>query len=247
MTFEQQIEDIVADKESGSSQLVKRIQAAFHSLEDQHPDERLLNRAFTRLRQVDQSMAVVHHLLDTLEPAVGPAFFQTLNDYERHWTDLPRRVAAQLIDARNWSNRNILLHSRSGMLLDAVRRVDGHYGGLKVWQTRSEPGAEGVAQYRDLQKLDVTVQLVEDDEVPELAPSMDAAWLGVDQYNSKAFVNKLGSKRIADAMDRAGKTTFVLGDPRKRVDSLIFSTDLFEAVPFGPTTCLFKGDDDLPE
>ncbi len=37
--FERQIIDIVADRESGSSQLVDRIQRAFHCVENNHPDE----------------------------------------------------------------------------------------------------------------------------------------------------------------------------------------------------------------
>lgn len=242
MTFEQQLNDIVADRESGSSQLVARIQEAFHSLEDNNPDEHQLRWAFTQLRQIDHSMAVVHHLIDALEPEVGPGFFQALQEYQRHWEELPNRVAAELMQVRNWSNSNILLHSRSGMLLEAVKQIGERYDDLIVWQTRSEPGGEGVAQYRDLQKLNVAVHLVEDDQVPELVARTDAAWLGVDQYNEKAFVNKLGSKHITHEMSSAGKTTFVLGDPRKRVERLNFSTELFEAVPFCPDTVLVNGD-----
>jgi|GEM_PF-1013479 len=246
MTFKQQITDIVADRESGSSQLVARIQDAFHGIENNAPDIEQLRWAFRQLRQIDRSMAVVHHLLNTLEPALGPTFFRSLNDYQQHWADLPRRVAAQLIQARNWRDSNILVHSRSGMLQETVTRINAHYGGLIIWQTRSEPGGEGVAQHQDLQRLNVAAHLVEDDQVAQLAASMDAAWLGVDQYNDDRFVNKVGSKQITNAMGRAGKTTFVLGDPRKRVDALNFSTTLFETVPFSRDTCLINGDTDPP-
>lgn len=245
--FEQQIIDIVADRESGSTQLVDRIQKAFHGLEDNHLDERQLRWAFGKLRHIDRSMVVVHHLLDTLELAIGPEFFGSLRAYERRWADLPRRVAVRLIERRNWHDRHVLVHSRSGMLLEAIRRVAEHCGGLNVWQTRSEPGGEGVAQYRELQGVGVTVQLVEDTQVEALTASMDAAWLGVDQYNEEVFVNKIGSKRLAEAMSHAGKTTFVLGDPRKRVGTPSFSTALFEAVPFTPEIDLIEGGNDGPK
>lgn len=238
--FERQIIDIVADRESGSSQLVDRIQRAFHCVENNHPDERQLRWAFGRLRHIDGSMVVVHHLLDTLEPAIGPTFFDSLRQYEREWGDLPRRVATRLSELRDWSNSNVLTHSRSGMLLEAIRRVTEGYEGVNVWQTRSEPGGEGVAQYGELQELGVAAHLVEDSQVPELASSMDAAWLGVDQYSEEMFVNKVGSKSVAEAMSRAGKTIFVLGDPRKRVNTLSVSSDLFEAVPFTRDTCLIS-------
>lgn len=240
--FEQEIADIVADRESGSSQLVARIQRAFYGLEHSTPEQQQLQWAFQQLRHIDRSMVVVHHLLDELEPAIGPQFFEALHEYERHWADLPRRVAARLIEARSWDNSHVMVHSHSGMLLEAIRRVTEQHCGLTIWQTRSDPGGEGVIQYRQLQEQGVVVHLVEDSQVAELAASMDAAWLGVDQYNEQAFVNKLGSKRIAEEMTRVGKTTFVLGDPRKRVDTLNFSRTLFEAVPFTRHTYLIEGE-----
>lgn len=240
--FEQEIADIAADRESGSSQLVARIQRAFYGLEHSYPDRQRLQWAFQQLRLIDRSMMVVHHLLDELEPALGPGLFEALREYERHWVDLPRQVTARLIEARNWDNSHVLVHSHSGMLLEAIRRVAEQYRGLTIWQTRSEPGGEGVTQYRELQEQGEVVHLVEDSQVAKQAASMDAAWLGVDQYNEQAFVNKLGSKRIADEMSRAGKTIFVLGDPRKRVDTLNFSSTLFEAVPFTRDICLVDGE-----
>lgn len=243
MTIEQQIADILADRESGSSQLLVRTQRALQDLESSEPDLGRLRWALGELRGIDRSMVVVHHLLDSLEPAVGPSFFEVLRAYEQHWAGLPPRVAAQLVQARSWCNSNVLVHSRSGMLLEAVKRVAQHYEGLSVWQTRSEPGGEGVAQLRDLQALNVAVSLVEDDQVGALAASMDAAWLGVDQYSESAFVNKVGSKVIAERVRSAGKITYVLGDPRKQVDTLRFSSDLFEAVPLSPGTCLITGDE----
>ena len=74
-TFEQQIADIVLNRESGSSQLVKLIQDAFHGIEHSAPDEQQLSWAMKQLRLIDRSMVVVHHLLNTLEPDLGPTFF----------------------------------------------------------------------------------------------------------------------------------------------------------------------------
>lgn len=244
-TFEQQIADIVFNSESGSSQLVTLIQDAFHGIEHEAPDKQRLGWAIKQLRDIDRSMVVVHHLLNALEPCLGTTFFQALNSYERRWADLPQRVVTQLIRARDWSNCCVLLHSRSGMVLEAVRCSHEQYSGLHFYQTRSEPGGEGVSQFRELQRLKVKVQLVEDEQVAQLADLLDAAWLGVDQYNANAFVNKVGSLHITNEMAGAGKATFILGDPRKQVDTLKFSTTLFEAVPFTSSIYLLEGNHEL--
>ncbi|SFR46966.1 Translation initiation factor 2B subunit, eIF-2B alpha/beta/delta family [Marinobacter daqiaonensis] len=231
MTFDQQIDTIVADREHGSSTLVKHILQALHSLEPGPPDESRLREAFRRLRHIDPSMVVVHHLLNALEPAIGPDFFDALDAYEKRWQDVPEQISRNLAGICDWHGKRLLVHSRSGTLFEAICWLDRTFGDIQVLQTRSVPGEEGVAQYDALREAGVAVHLVEDDRIAGLAPSLDAALLGMDQFCEGAFVNKTGSRQIAGAMIQAGKPVYVLGDSRKRVDRLHYSTELFEAAP----------------
>lgn len=233
MSFEDRIRAIANDREHGSSVLVDRICAEFRALQSEENAEHRLRWAFHQLRQIDASMVVVHHLLDTLEPHVGSDFFAELAAYESRWQHIDQAIADKLLAHRDFSGNTLITHSHSGILARVIRLLAGRVKGLQVCQTRSEPGGEGELQYRELQKAGLDVRLVNDADLPELASETDTAFLGTDQYNNDYFVNKIGSRRIVESMQALGKPTFVLGDSRKKVEDLKFSTNLFEKTPFG--------------
>lgn len=230
--FTERINTIIADREHGSSTLVQWI---IDALADRGPDTPSLAQrrwALEALRTIDHSMVVVHHLLDTLGTEPGDDFQARLDDYVHRWSDIPTRVARQLLSLGDWKGARVLLHSHSGMLLSAIEQVHQAEPTIRFCQTRSLPGGEGTTQHRFLQDRGIACELVNDGDVARLAPSLYAAWLGVDQYDDRCFVNKVGSRRIARALLAAGKPVYVLGDSRKRVRQVAYSGELFEAVPF---------------
>ncbi|MFC4261186.1 hypothetical protein ACFOZ5_19365 [Marinobacter lacisalsi] len=231
LTFEERIRAIVADREHGSSTLLQWTLDALGDKDGTSPTRAQQRWALHELKGIDHSMVVVHHLLDTLGTEPGNDLPERVRAYARQWSDIPARVARQLLSVRDWSNARVLLHSHSGMLLSAVEHMHHSAPGIVFWQTRSLPGGEGVTQYRRLLDRGIDCELVDDADVADLAPSLEAAWLGVDQFDSRCFVNKVGSKRIGEAMTNAGKPLFALGDSRKRVQQVRYSTELFEAVP----------------
>jgi translation initiation factor 2B subunit (eIF-2B alpha/beta/delta family) len=177
-------------------------------------------------------MAVVHHLLDNLEPYVGGDFFAELAAYESRWQNIEQAIADNLLAKEHFSGKTVIIHSHSGMLTGVVALIAARVGGLEVRQTRSEPGGEGELQYRELQQNGIAVDLIDDSEVPAMAQEADTAFLGPDQYTDEYFVNKVGSGRIVESMRALGKPTFVLGDSRKKMDELHFSPEVFEKTAF---------------
>ncbi|MGM0569247.1 hypothetical protein [Marinobacter sp.] len=230
-TFENRIHEIINDREHGSSTLVKMIVAALRGNHGLQPDRQQVAWALQTLRQVDESMVVVHHLLDELEARGEQSLHAALERYERRWRNIDRQLAGHLLRFRQWDDGRVLTHSHSGMLLAVIRRLHERSPSLEVWQTRSEPGGEGRLQHRALQKAGIRCHLVADKQALALAPDMDGALFGVDQYNDQAMVNKRGTGALTDAMLSAGKPVFVIGDTRKRVDRLTWSSDLFECIP----------------
>lgn len=238
MNFEDRIKDIVEDREHGSSVLVERICNAFKSLAQAEDSRERLRWAFGELRRIDSSMVIVHHLLDTLEPHIGTDFFDRLAAYQAHWEGIGEDIARQWMKRRDLSGQTLLAHSHSGTLVAAIAEVGRQVEGLRVLQTRSEPGGEGERQYQQLREQGVTVELIADTEVAERLDEVDAACVGADQFTDEAFVNKVGSAAIVKALAARDKPTYVLVDSRKRVRSLDFSPELFEACDIGPSVHL---------
>lgn len=230
--FEERIQAIVADREHGSSTLLQWILDALGGEDGPSPSRSQQRWALRELRGIDRSMVVVHHLLDALGTDPGNDLPLRVREYARQWSDMPARVARQLLSVRDWSNTRVLLHSHSGMLLSAIEHVHNSVPGIRFWQTRSLPGGEGVTQHRLLQDRGITCTLVDDEAVPAIAPSLEAAWLGVDQFDAECFVNKVGSRQLARAITDAARPVFVLGDSRKQVQQVQYWTALFESVPF---------------
>lgn len=233
MAFEEAIRAIVDDRQHGSSVLLNRIQVALRNRSDGASAEQL-RWAFRRLRRIDPSMVVVHHFLDALEPTIGADFQQALADYETRWQNVHLAVADNLLALMDDRPTAVLTHSHSGLLIRVATELAKRDRPLTFWQTRSQPGNEGDLQCRALQDAGYNVRLVEDEDIGRLVPHMDCAWLGVDQYDARGFVNKIGSRSIVERFDAAGKTTFVLGDSRKRVGVPHHSDRLFEYTLFTP-------------
>lgn len=233
MAFEQRIEQIVADRQHGSSWLAAEICAAFLSLKGTGDYRQRVHWALSRLRNVDTSMAVVHHLIGSLNPIVDGDFFAGLDRYQQRWANVHLPITHVLLQSWNFSSAPILLHSHSGLVQQVIGELLRLLENLNVVQTRSMPGAEGEIQARQLREGGVPVQLIDDDQVAAFAANCQAAILGVDQFTAERFVNKVGSGLITDTLSSLGKPVFVVGDSRKRVSTLHFSSSLFEAVPFG--------------
>lgn len=231
-TFEDRIHRIVADREHGSSTLVQMIIDALAEADGHCPTPSQQRWALRELKRIDHSMVVVHHLLDTLGTEPGDNLAARVRQYAQQWSGVASRITRHLLDYHDWTDAQILLHSHSGLLLKAATEVCREVPGIGFWQTRSEPGGEGVSQYRELRRRGIPCSLLSDEAAVDAAATFDAAWLGVDQYDSSAFVNKVGSRRITGALVVSGKEVLVLGDSRKRVGQLDYSGHLFEAVPF---------------
>lgn len=242
MSFESRIRKIVDDHEHGSSYLVEQICSVLQSLESLPEGHTKLPWAFEQLQHIDPSMAVVRHLLNHLDPSLGRAFFAELRRYQSRWHNVHQRVAQQLESTVKVGGKQILVHSHSWMVVQVLSVVSKQSSGLRVVQTRSLPGGEGVTQCRDLEAAGLQVTLIEDADVVRAADSCDFACLGADQFTADAFVNKVGSLGITQTMAAQGKSTFVLADARKRVKTLHYSTTLFEPVPFGERTLLMAGE-----
>ncbi|WP_143595703.1 eIF2B alpha/beta/delta subunit family protein [Tamilnaduibacter salinus] len=242
MTFESDVDRIIADRQHGSSWLVAEMIRACRSLRGDPQATGRLRDAFGRFRAIDRSMAVVHHFLDALEPTLGGDFFGALEVYEHYWSRVPERVVQTLTDQLDTGPVRLLTHSHSQVVIDALVGLLESGVDLSVWQTESHPGGEGRAALKELRRHGIEAELVPDRPTDHDLADVTALVLGMDQYTAEAFVNKVGSAGLVAALRALGKPVYVLGDPRKRVCRLGYSDALFETVPWQPGVMLVTGE-----
>ena len=117
----------------------------------------------------------------------------------------------------------ILTHSASSTVRATVA---GLPSGLLV--TASEPGGEGRRF-----AVELGARCLEDDEGPAAAADAAAVLVGADAVGADAFVNKVGTRVLAEAAQRAGTPFFVVAESYKWLPSAqpLIATGSFEAVP----------------
>ncbi|MDX1696282.1 MAG: hypothetical protein R3208_21130 [Ketobacteraceae bacterium] len=231
MTLQDEVRAIVDDREHGSSALLERIA---NLLKDQaaNTTPRQMRQAFAQLREIDQSMVLVHHFLDAMEQHIESNLAQAIESYQLHWQKVPAAVAENLRPMLNTIQPRVLVHSHSGLIIQVAQELARSGVKPSFWQTRSLPGGEGPLQAQDLCDAGFDVSLIEDEQISEVAHQADCAWLGMDQYDTHGFVNKRGSAAIARTFTECGKPVYALGDSRKKVATVKYSKELFEYTPF---------------
>ena len=227
-TLESKIESIVLDRTHGSSVLLEHI---IQSLTDPRLTKEELQWAFERLETIDPSMVIIHHFIREMKPKIDRNFQKQLHQYDKKWHNVEGRIADSVTERLHRQKLWILTHSYSGTVIGILKILMLKGYELRVIQTESYPGGEGVNQAMDLKHLGISVQLVKDDNMRSYIMDVDAVLLGMDQYDRSSFVNKQGSKRIVETAERFDIPVFVLGDSRKKVPVVSTSgSSFFERV-----------------
>ena len=222
------VRKIKNNRSQGSSLLLHDIIKVFTSAK--YSESELL-QSFSELGEIDSSMVLVHHFLKELQPAIGQDFRQQMLQYKQKWDNVNYGISTNLQEYIADKKLIILTHSSSGVIIDILMNLVLKGYLIDVIQTVSEPGAEGREQAKAIAQLGINTRVIKDENLIKTIGQVNCCFLGVDQYDDKSFVNKVGSRAIIDA--QFNKPVFVLGDTRKMVDSASAGiTGLFEKVPF---------------
>ncbi|MFC1543442.1 hypothetical protein ACFL4K_02750 [Candidatus Neomarinimicrobiota bacterium] len=120
-----------------------------------------------------------------------------------------------------------------------------------VYCAESQPGGEGYLLAESLRQEGVKALIVEDERTPQIMAEADIILLGADQYDDSGFINKVGSRRLAELAGALDKPVLVLAEGFKRVARLphlipelarlevkaggeILRQTIFELVPWRP-------------
>lgn len=227
--FKKKIDQIVADRKSGSTLLLKRIVLAF-SDNSLNPDDR--KWAFHRLHEIDESMAIIYHFLHHLEPYVdGIRFYDELNQYLIRYQNSDKNIWSNLRQLFDFQGKSLLTHSSSQQVQEVLSLIPSQ-AHVKIFQTLSIPGEEGLIQLEVFEKHGLACRLIDDHLIKDILSNIDACIMGVDQFDNHQWVNKIGTGAICEQADLHRVPVFVLGNTRKKVENLHYSNLLFESVPF---------------
>ena len=228
-SFQDIIHEIIADRIHGSTYLLRKIinvlTANKLSLDE-------LTWSFNQLNSIENSMVVIHHFLQELKPTIGDKFRQRAQQYQSKWEHVNIDIASNLEDYLPDKKLNILAHSHSGVIIAVLMHLFSRGYLINVIQTASEPGGEGHVQAKAIKQLGIDVRIIKDENLSSSIAKVDCCFLGVDQYDEKSFVNKLGSKAIVEAAVLFNKPVYVLSDSRKNVNNIeVSKAGSLEKVP----------------
>jgi translation initiation factor 2B subunit (eIF-2B alpha/beta/delta family) len=227
-SFQHTINQTIADRTHGSTYLLRKIINVLIATKLSRDD---LTWSFNQLNSIDSSMVVIHHFLKELKPAIGHEFRQQVQQYQSKWENVNIDITSNLQDYLPDKKLTILAHSHSGVIIAVLKNLLSTGYMIDVIQTESEPGGEGLLQAKAVEHLGINFIIIKDEDLANYIHQVDCCFLGVDQYDEKSFINKLGSKAIVEIAAQFNKLVFVLGDSRKMVkeiDSQV--SDLFELV-----------------
>ena len=227
--FQKNIKDIVTDREHGSSELVNKIIAEFRAYKSRLTQKEL-DWAFKQLKNIDPSMVIVHHFLAEMHYKDKADFYQHLDQYVDQWNDVNDQIAERFKKFVGGGKIKVLTHSRSGTILSLL--IACRKKVLKVIQTESVPGKEGLKQAKSLRENDLDVKLIKDDQASMFLGISDLVLIGCDQYNDKTFVNKCGTASILHSAIRQAIPVYLITDSRKKVEHASPEGEIFEYVPF---------------
>ena len=223
------IREIKNNRSHGSSLLLQEIINVFTSAK--HSDSEIM-RSFSELGEIDPSMVLVHHFLKELKPAIGQDFRYHVEQYKHKWDNVNLAISSNLQEYLIDKKLTVLTHSYSGVIIDVLMNLALRGILIDVIQTVSEPVGEGREQAKSIAQLGINTRVIKDEDLINSIGQVNCCFLGVDQYDDKSIVNKVGSRAIIEMAAQLNKPVFVLGDTRKLVDSTSAgTTGLFEIVP----------------
>ena len=221
--FSEEINELCADNESGSAQILQKTIVACERYLDRGKAEKViftdkLNMLFTE----HSGMIVLFHFINalflSLEKTGNEWSSEALNfirNYKKQWQDPVAEIAANFPEIGELARKTILVHSHSSMISGffeqlAVRKIFS-----RIFQTESRPVNEGRLQGQKLSELGCRVNFITDAAAGRFLEEIDLCLLGADAIWDDHFVNKCGSLLHATVCREAGKPVHVLADSRK--------------------------------
>jgi translation initiation factor 2B subunit (eIF-2B alpha/beta/delta family) len=221
------LEELAADRTSGAATLYRKIlnYLVLGNLGSRDLPE--------RIRALAGDMVPLSYLAGKLEKAELFSWRMVAKELLREHRRENTAIAGKLAKILPAKDSVILTHSNSSTAIEVLRsrrrQID------RIYQTISEPGAEGKASLASLREAGLTVELVQDSQGVELIAGGARPVLGADCVTENFFVNKIGSLQLVQAAIEHDMEPIVVTGTEKLIPSVQYGdrpeNPLFERIP----------------
>ncbi len=231
---------IKEDHQSGSSRILEQVIWACEKLIESNPDKSSLGlellHELENIQYHHPDLVIIRHFSNELEKknkvkdTGNGSLLQWIEDYKSEWRHVNSRIARNFLEIIDLPEFRVLLHSHSGTLIEFGRELIKKDLPIKIYQTLSEPGGEGLVQAAELKNLGIDPIVINDDEIEKVIDDVNLVLFGADQISKNAWINKVGTLNISSHANKHGVQVWVLCDSRKIVNRVEKSREIFEEI-----------------
>lgn len=227
---------VAQDRQSGSVELTLRtLEQVLTTLPGLAPGQlESLPCLLAQLQTVRPSMTVLENAmqscLDGLRSEGLANAGRVLSNVRSELKGATDQVAGQAVRLLA-PGMTVMTHSRSSVVLAALKRARAERVNISVVVTQGSPANEGVSLARELAAAEIPVTLITDAQMGLVMAEVDLVLTGCDAwYQDGVFINKVGTFLLALAARELQKPFWVLAD-RFKVSSRAAGTAILEEMP----------------
>ncbi len=220
--FSDMINDIVSDRISGSSAiLINLLDALYFRASESGELKKIYREVKESVKIVIDSFPDMTILKSFYEEFISNSFSDLnnlryfLSAYKKNVTTASRRIAQKAYKEIEFNNKIVLLHSNSSSVFSLFSYLQKKNINVKILQTESIPGSEGIYQADKLSELGFDVEIVSDSSTALAVNKCDMIITGADAVYEDCFVNKTGTLALAISAGILNKPFYVLAERSK--------------------------------
>jgi len=233
--FENEINSIIQDNQSGSASILTNTIAAVQELvlSNTDPDRAKLLSTLNKLKDAHPNFAILHHFINKLliEIQAGmdrDIIIEYINSYQEKWEDSTSGIAMNVLKAIDFNGKSVLVHSNSSAIHNLFMHLSKKNIATEVYQTVSSPANEGRIQAELIANFGFQVNFIHENAVGKFIQEIDMAIFGADIVTENQFMNKTGTLPISLLFNHSGKPVYVLADSRKFINTKELPDEVFK-------------------
>jgi len=218
------LDDIIADKTSGSNTILeKTILALISGLQkDKNLDLKFIISELKRLFIHHPNFAVLFHFINSFfleleRNETKSELLKFIADYRVKWSSGLHLACQNMISHERFVGKKILLHSNSSAIHLLFQMIRDRKSSVVIYQTLSGPGEEGRVQAEILSRLGFEVKFIQENAAANFMNELDLVIFGADWITENYFVNKAGTFQLSLLFNHYNKPVYVVADSRKMI------------------------------